>query len=97
MFAHRNISFETIAHLERIEDMVRSRYGVPENQIVLVTEEPARLSGGPALMTTILFWVDESVRHKVRVFKPAADVDATDLPATWLRSLLVDDDLEDCC
>ena len=97
MFGHRNISSATIVDLERIEATVRSRYNVPDDQIVLVTQEQTRILGGPEKMTTILFWIDAETRNKVRVFKPAADVYSKDLPPTWLRSALLDDVLAECC
>ena len=97
MFAHRNIISASIADLERIEKIVRARFAIPKDQIVLVSQDPARLPGGPAIMTTVLFWMDVETRHKLRVFKPAADVTALDLPPSWLRSALLDDVLMDCC
>jgi len=97
MFAHRNILSASIVDLERIEQIVRSRFSVPNDQIVLVSQDQTRLPGGPALMTTVLFWMDIEDRHKLRVFKAAADVTALDLPPAWLRSALLDDVLMDCC
>ncbi|MFT7106139.1 MAG: nitrate reductase delta subunit [Yoonia sp.] len=97
MFAHRNITSATVADLERIETTVRSRYRVPKDQIVLVTQEPARLIGGPDQMTTVLFWIDAETRYKVRLFKPVSEVSLPDFPPFWLRSALLDDELADCC
>ena len=97
MFAHRNITSARVADLARIETAVRTRYHVPEDQIVLVTQEPARLLGGPDQMTTVLFWMNSDTRHKLRLFKPASEVGQSDLPPAWLRSALLDDDLADCC
>ncbi|MGB3407508.1 MAG: hypothetical protein WBA67_08435 [Jannaschia sp.] len=97
MFAHRSITAAALSDLERIEQAVRCQYAVPEAQIVLVTQEPTRMLGGPVVMTTILFWTDPETRHKVRVFKPAHDVRASDLPPGWLRRALLDDVATDCC
>ena len=97
MFANRNITSAMVADLARIETAVRACYHVPDDQIVLVTQEPARLLGGPDQMTTVLFWIDPDTRHKLRLFKPASEVGQSDLPPAWLRSALIDDDLADCC
>ena len=96
MFARRSIGTD-LRDLERIEAIVRSRFAVGDDQIVLVTEEDARLPGGPERVTTILFWTGRDRRHKVRVFKPAAEVSATDLPMSWLRGALLDEGEADCC
>ena len=97
MFAYRNIQRCNLTQLEHIENVVRQRYGVGDDQIVLVSEEPTRMTGGPEYMTTVLFWRGPETRYKVRMFKPAADVTEADLPPSWLQSALLDDEEADCC
>lgn len=95
MFARRGPVSE-VAELERIEDAVRDRYGLGEDALVLVTEEPA---GQPGLDsgTTILFWTAGGTRHRIWLFKPAAGICSADLPPAWLRGALVDQGEVDCC
>ena len=96
MFADRNIQRSNVTELERIERDLRATYGVEDSQIVLVTEEPTRLPGGPKQMTTILFWIGED-RHKLRIFKLASGITLADLPPIWVRGALLDDGDADCC
>lgn len=96
MFADRNIQRSNVTELERIENDLRKTYGVEDSQIVLVTEEPTRLPGGPKQMTTILFWIKED-RHKLRIFKPATEIMIADLPPMWVRGALLDEGDADCC
>lgn len=83
--------------LDRVEALVRARYRVAEEDIVLVSEEPGRAPGLPPRMTTILFWQGREARHRLRVFKPAAEVAAADLPEGWLKKALLDEGEGDCC
>lgn len=85
------------ADLARVEALVRARYGVDADDIVLVREEPGRAPGLPPQVTTILFWQGREIRHRLRVFKPVARVEAADLPEGWLRGALVDEGEGDCC
>ena len=86
-----------IADLDRVEQLVRAQFDVPDRDIVLVSEELGRQPGLPKRLTTILFWIGPNARHKLRVFKPVAEVRETDLPAGWLRGALLDEGEGDCC
>lgn len=97
MFSRRKAGRDTLAHLDRIEAWVRDRFGVPDDQIVLVSEEEGRVPGFPPRLTTVLFWMGRDDRYRFRVFKPAAEVERSDLPLAWLRPALVDDGDADCC
>ena len=55
------------------------------------------MPGLPERMTTILFWTARTDRHRIRIFKPAAEIGAGDLPQAYLRRALVDDGEGDCC
>ncbi len=97
MFQSQRTTEPEIAQLERIERMVRARYGISDDDIVLVTEEAGRVPGLPVRMTTILFWTGKSIRHRLRLFMPAVAVEEADLPQSWLRGALIDEGDEDCC
>jgi hypothetical protein len=97
VFAFAQTARPDLADLERAEALVRARYDLSPEDIVLVTEEPARLPGAPARMTTILFWTDTDTRHRLRLFKPVAQIGDTDVPQPWLRRALRDDGEADCC
>jgi len=86
-----------LAHLDRIERWTRARFAVPDDQIVLVSEEEGRMPGFPPHLTTVLFWLAPDERYRFRIFKPAAEVEEADLPVAWLRPGLIDDGDADCC
>ena len=97
MFQRRAAPPADPAALDRVEALVRARYRVAEEDIVLVSEEAGRAPGLPARMTTILFWQGRAARYRLRVFKPAAQVVAADLPEGWLKNALLDEGEADCC
>lgn len=86
-----------LADLDRIESLVRDRFALGEDQIVLISQEQLRQPGVPPVATTILFWDDAGQRHRLRLFAPCAEVRADDLPPPWLRLALRDDGVADCC
>lgn len=86
-----------VSALERVEALVRRRYGLPDDALVLVTEEEGPGGGAPPRMTTILFWTARDERHRLRLFRPAAELGEDDLPPRWLRGALRDAGESDCC
>jgi len=88
---------DNLIHLDRIEALVRARFAVPDDQIVLVSEEAPGVPGFPALDTTVRFWMERDARYRLRIFKPAAGVSEADLPVAWLLPSLIDDGDPDCC
>ena len=85
--------------LDRIAEWTRERFGLPEDCAILVSEVKCPLPGCPPLETVVAFWTRDATRHHFKVFKPAADVVADDLPYYWLmKSLAVHPDFSsDCC
>lgn len=81
-----------IAAFDKIEGWTRARFALAPEDAVLVTEITCRLPGCPPLETVIAFWNGAGVRHHVKVFKKAVDVQENDLPPAWYRPALVVDD-----
>jgi hypothetical protein len=96
MFQRLDAPSGNLVHLDRIEAAVRTRFALPAQEIVLVTEEPGTVPGHPPRLVTIRFWKD-GVRHRLRIFKRAGDVAEEDLPVAWLQRALIDDGDPDCC
>lgn len=96
MFARRK-PVSAVADLARVEAAVRERFGLDRDRLVLVTEERARPPDLPQSATTVLFWTAAGLRHRLRIFKPAAAIAPADLPPVWLRGALVDEGDNDCC
>lgn len=84
------------AALEAVEALVRARFHLGPDDLVLVSEEAPRQPGFPSRATQVLFWRGD-IRHRFQVFRPAADVGAADIPVSWLLPSLVDDGTADCC
>lgn len=97
MFRRAAGSRDRLRHLDRVEAWTRERFRLPEEAIVLVSEEPGRQPGYPPLQTTVLFWTDRGTRHRFRVFKPVAEIVEGDLPVAWMLPALLDDGDAECC
>lgn len=96
MFARLSKPAPNLAALEGVETAVRARFRLKDDDLVIVSEDIGRRAGEPDRMTTILFWKNAE-RHRVRVFKPVADVRDADLPPLWVAGALRDDGGTECC
>ena len=99
MFARRaaDAAAVDVEALERVEALVRARFGLDDAALVLVSDDATDLAGGPPRATTVLFWTAADARHRVRVFRPAGEVTEADLPPRWCRGALLDLGDIDCC
>ena len=84
--------------LQRVRAWTRSRFTLPEQSSIVVSELACALPGCPPLETVVAFWIGDT-RHHFKVFKPVAQVHEEDLPPTWLLpSLAATDGIDcDCC
>jgi len=96
MFRRAGAAQGRLGDLERVEVWVRARFGLRPDDVVLVSETPGRAPGYPPLETTVLFWAGGE-RHRLRIFKPVADVAEADIPVGWLLPALLDDGEAGCC
>jgi nitrate reductase delta subunit len=79
---------EHLDAIERVKECTRDRFSLSESDVVLVTEGPSVLPGFPPLETVIAFWSADGVRHHFRVFKPASEIVADDVPPAWMKDAL---------
>lgn len=88
-----------LAALERIRTWTRERFGLTEDDAIVVAEVACRVPGCPPLETAVAFWADGNIRHQFKIFKPAQAVAESDLPFAWLKeALAVPDGFGcDCC
>jgi nitrate reductase delta subunit len=87
------------AHLdavERLKDWTRERFGLVDEDIVLVSEIARALPGSPPLETSVAFWTGGGTRHHFTVFKPAEEVREDDVPPAWLKEALAASRGVDC-
>jgi nitrate reductase delta subunit len=84
------------AALARIKDWTRARFGLGEDVVVSVAELDCTTPGCPPVDTVVAFWTAPDRRHHFRIFKPAAEVVADDLPPAWMKDRLVVDEVLGC-
>jgi hypothetical protein len=85
--------------LERIRNWTRERFGLATDDALLVTEVACAVPGCPPLETVVAFWTGGDRRHHFKVFKPAAQVEPSDLPYAWMKEGLAVPDgfVCECC
>jgi hypothetical protein len=83
----------------RIAILARARFRLEDRISVRVEELATVIPGFPPRETCITFWLGNQDEHRYRVFKPARDVTADDLPPWWMRDALIVDPFPycDCC
>jgi hypothetical protein len=82
--------------LERVRAWTRARFGLPVDDVILVSELACTLPGCPPLETVVAFWTETDKRHHFKIFKPVAEVVADDLPPAWLKGALAVPEGGDC-
>jgi len=89
---------ELAAALERVKEWVRTRFSLPADAAILVSEVACNLPGCPPLETAIAFW-ERDTRHHFKMFKRAGEIAFDDLPYAWMKeSLVVPEGFEcECC
>jgi nitrate reductase delta subunit len=89
---------QTGALIERVRGRTRQRFGLADDETVMVSEIACRVPGCPPMETHVVFWTAAG-RHHFKVFKPLAAVSADDLPPAFMKNALLA--LEgfdcDCC
>jgi hypothetical protein len=84
------------ALVRRIKCLVRQRFMLDEEPI-FVAEIACGVPGCPPLETVIAFWTTPDRRHTFKVFKPLIAVTGDDLPPSWMKDALINDETVDCC
>jgi nitrate reductase delta subunit len=88
MFAPFKRSGDRLAAAENVKRWTRRRFGLAENEMLLVSELESRLPGFPPLHTVVAFWTAEQKHYHFRLFKPLMDVLEEDLPPAWYKEAL---------
>lgn len=77
------------AALRQIKQWTRERFSLSEDDLAIVTEEEVRLPGVPEKQTLIVFQCADGFKRHYRIFKPAVEVVADDLPPSWMKDALI--------
>jgi hypothetical protein len=96
MFTRLGLGTDRLADISRVEVLVRARFGIPETEIILVSQDSGTKPGFPPLETNVIFWKGEK-RYRLKIFAPVADVEGVDLPVGWLLPALEDTGEAGCC
>jgi hypothetical protein len=84
------------AETARLKRLTYKRFRLPEGVIVMVNELACLVPGCPPVETVFAFWPEDGQRRQFKVFKAAAEVEASDLPPWWMLDALVLPDWIDC-
>lgn len=96
MFRRLGPEKDTLEDLSRVEVLVRERFGIPESEIILVSQDPGIRPGFPPEETNVIFWKNRT-RYRLKIFAPVSNVMGNDLPVNWLLPSLEDNGDADCC
>ena len=75
-----------------VQALARVRFALQPEVDVVVDERATTLPGCPPWETVVNFWTDlpdgSTQHHRCKVFKPACEVGADDLPPSWMKAAL---------
>jgi nitrate reductase delta subunit len=74
--------------IERVQGWIRTRFKLPPDAVVMVSEVACKLPGCPPLETVAAFW-ENGQRHHFKMFKRVAEIAFDDLPFAWLKDTMV--------
>ena len=97
MFKLGFVSNVQLQELKRVEALVRDRFALDAQDLILVSELRARQEGFPELHTQILFWQGDGTRYRCVIFLPVSQVGVEDLPLAWAKGAFKDTGQSDCC
>jgi hypothetical protein len=84
------------AETTRLQALTRERFRLEEEVIVMVNELACQVAGCPPVETIFAFWPADGQRRQFKIFKPAANIEAGDLPPWWMKEALILPDWIDC-
>jgi hypothetical protein len=96
MFRRLAPATDNLQDISRVEAILRERFDVDQNEIILVSEDRGIKPGFPPFETNMIFWKDET-RYRLKVFTKVSAVTERDVPIKWLLPSLEDTGGGDCC
>jgi hypothetical protein len=76
-----------LADAMRLKEWTRSRFALPRDATVSVSQVECTIPGCPSVETVVMFWTGAQHYH-FKVFKPLAEVRPEDLPPAWFKEAL---------
>ena len=98
MLGQARKSPERLEALDRVLEWTRERFALSRDAQIHVWEIACAVPGCPPVETVIVFWIAEQ-RYQIKVFKPALEIVAEDLPPAWYKHALAIADANgfECC
>jgi len=96
MFRRLTPARNILHDISRVELIVRNRFRIEKNEIILVSEDRCTKLGFPLFETNIIFWKDKT-RYRYKIFLRVCEVRQRDVPVEWLLPSLEDTGEGDCC
>ena len=82
--------------VERLKAWTRERFGLRDDDTILVNEEASSAPGFPPIETHVGFWTGDGTRHRFRVFRAVEEVQESDVPPAWMKDTLARDPGFEC-
>jgi hypothetical protein len=86
---------QSSALIERVRGWTRQRFGLADDETVMVSEIACQVPGCPPIETHLVFWTAAG-RHHFKIFKPLATVGEDDLPPAFMKNALLAPEGFDC-
>jgi hypothetical protein len=87
---------EHLAAIDRVKEWTRARFKLAPEVAILVSEVACALPGCAPLETIVAFWTESDKRHHFKVFKPVAEVVEDDLPPSFMKNALAENEVFGC-
>ena len=64
-----------VKHTQRVKDLVRNRWGIDDNVVIMVSELKCHKDGCPDVETVIAPMAEDQNPTKIKIERPVAEVD----------------------
>jgi hypothetical protein len=82
--------------VDRVKGWTRSRFKVPEEAPILVSELNCTRPDCVPLETMVAFWLESGARHHFKIYKPVQEIAGDDFPAEWIDDAVFLQGVEGC-
>jgi len=82
--------------VQKVKAWTRERFGLSDEDTILVNEEASNAPGFPPIETHVGFWTADGTRHRYRVFRAVDEVRESDVPPAWMKEALAADPGFEC-
>src|SRR4029077_1390904 len=84
-FIPKNVDRSAV--IARVRGWTQARFGLTDDEAVMVSELACAVPGCPPIETHVVFWTPAG-RHHFKIFKPLGGVSEDDLPPAFMKNAL---------